>query len=63
VFYYCYSIIEYDFTNHETIPVLSNINSFTGINKICKIKVPAALEVTWKAATNWDTYADYIVGV
>ena len=62
-FYYCYSILEYDFSNHTAVPTLSNTNAFTNINKICRIKVPASLEAEWKAATNWSTYADYIVGV
>ena len=59
----CFSILEYDFSHHSTIPTLSNTNAFNGINKICKIKVPASLETQWKEATNWSTYADYIVGV
>ena len=59
----CYSIIEYDFSNHTAIPTLSNINAFTGINDICKIKVPSALYASWIIATNWSTYADYIEAV
>lgn len=59
----CYSIIEYDFSERTTIPSLGNVSAFSGINKMCKIKVPVALEAAWKAATNWATYADYIVGV
>ena len=62
-FFNCDFILEYDFSKHITIPTLSNTYAFYGINKICKIKVPAALESQWKAATNWSTYADYIVGV
>ena len=27
------------------------------------IKVPLALETTWKTISGWDTYASYIVGV
>ena len=42
---------------------LSNTNAFTGIVADCEIRVPAALADEWKAATNWATYADYIVGV
>ena len=59
----CYSILEYDFSNHTVVPTLSSTNAFTSINKICKMKVPASLESEWKAATNWSTYANYIVGV
>lgn len=62
-FYDCKSIIEYDFSEHTSVPILSNINAFYHINKICKIKVPASLESEWKTATNWSTYANYIVGV
>ena len=63
VFSSCHSILEYDFSNSAAVPTLSDTNAFTGINKICKIKVPVSLESQWKAETNWSTYADYIVGV
>ena len=33
------------------------------IDRDCEIRVPAALVDAWKAATNWATYADHIVGV
>lgn len=59
----CCSILEYDFSKHTTIPTLFRRGVFDRINKICKIKVPASLESKWKTATNWSTYADYIVGV
>ena len=59
----CHSIIEYDFSSHTSVPTLSSTNAFNNINGICKIKVPARLEARWKAATNWSTYANYIVGV
>lgn len=63
VFYNCYGIKYYDFTRHTAVPSLSNTNVFTGIAADCEIRVPAALADEWKAATNWATYADYIVGV
>lgn len=55
----------YDFSHCTSIPTLENSNVFFGnkINANCKIKVPAALVDEWKAATNWSTYADHIVGV
>lgn len=55
----------YDFSHCTSIPTLENSNVFNGnkINAKCKIKVPAALVDEWKAATNWSTYADHIVGV
>lgn len=56
-------ILEYDFTEHTSVPSLAATDAFTGISSICKIKVPLALETAWKAATNWVTYANYIVGV
>ena len=62
-FHYCYSVAFYDFTAHTKIPKLSNTNVFTGIAADCQIRVPAALVDAWKAATNWSTYADHIVGV
>lgn len=62
-FYNCKSILEYDFSNNTSVPTLSNVNAFQYMNKLCKIKVPSSLVDTWKATTNWVTYADYIVGV
>lgn len=59
----CPKILEYDFTNCTTVPSLSNTNIFQNITANCQIKVPLALEAEWKAATNWVTYADKIVGV
>ena len=63
VFYDCKGIAFYDFTLHTTVPTLASTNAFTGIPADCQIRVPAALVDAWKAATNWSTYADYIVGV
>lgn len=59
----CYGVRYYDFTRHTTVPTLSNTNAFNGISADCEIRVPAALVDAWKAATNWSTYADHIVGV
>ena len=59
----CYGIAYYDFTALSTVPALSNTNAFMSIATDCKIRVPAALVDEWKAATNWVTYADHIVGV
>ena len=56
----CYSIFEYDFSKHTTIPTLYNTDVFNGINKICKIYVPWDLYESWKSATNWSTYTDYL---
>ena len=62
-FYNCTGVRYYDFTHHTTVPTLSNTDAFNGISADCEIRVPAALADEWKAATNWATYADYIVGV
>lgn len=59
----CFSIKEYDFSLATSIPTLVASDAFQGINKLCKIKVPSNLYSSWKAATNWSTYADYIVAV
>ena len=59
----CYSVAFYDFTACRTVPTLTDINAFMGIPADCQIRVPASLADAWKAATNWSTYADYIVGV
>jgi hypothetical protein len=52
-------MLEYTF-NSTTPPTLANINAFTGINAACKIYVPDGDVATYKAATNWVTYANYI---
>ena len=62
-FYRCYCVAFYDFTACTTVPTLASTNAFTGISADCQIRVPAALVDAWKAATNWSTYADHIVGV
>ena len=62
-FFNCYSVAFYDFSNHTSVPTLSNANAFSSIAADCQIRVPASLVDAWKAATNWSTYADHIVGV
>ena len=55
----CTSILEYVFS--PTIPqTLSDVNAFSNINGICKIYVPDASTLAYRAETNWVTYADYI---
>lgn len=58
----CSSMRYYDFTKLSAVPTLDNANAFAGIQADCEIRVPMALVDEWKAATNWSTYADYIVG-
>lgn len=59
----CGGMVAYDFSEHTSIPTLANTNAFSGIASDCEIRVPSALVDTWKAATNWSTYASHIVGV
>lgn len=59
----CYGLQYLDFTSHESVPTLANVNALSGIPADCKIRVPAYLVNKWKAATNWATYADHIVGI
>ena len=56
----CCSLTKYNFSQATAVPALSNVNAFSGINKICKIVVPDNLYDQWIAATNWSTHADYI---
>ena len=59
----CSGMAFYDFTACTAVPALSNTNAFSGIPADCEIRVPASLLDEWKAATNWATYANQIVGV
>lgn len=59
----CYGMKFYDFTAATAVPTMTNTNAFSGIAADCEIRVPASLVDTWKAATNWASYADHIVGV
>ena len=60
-FAYCTGMAFYDFSHHTAVPTLANANAFTGIPTDCKIIVPDALYDEWIAATNWSTYASYII--
>ena len=62
-FAYCYGMRYYDFSACTDIPTLSSTSAFNNIPSDCQIRVPASLVDAWKAATNWSTYANYIVGV
>lgn len=59
----CQGVLWYNFTHCTAVPTLANTNAFTNINANCKIQVPASLVDSWKAATNWATYAGHIVGI
>lgn len=57
----CTACILYDFSNCTAIPPLINTDAFTGINANAQIVVPDDLYNDWIAATNWSTYASYII--
>lgn len=59
----CDGMSVYDFSKHTAVPTLSNVSAFNNIPSDCQIRVPSSLVDTWKAATNWSTYADQIIGV
>lgn len=60
-FYNNVSVLEFNFAKFNSIPTLQRADAFSNMNKLCKIIVPDSLYETWIAATNWVTYADYIV--
>ena len=62
-FYHCYCMRYYDFTASASVPALSSTNAFSGIPSDCQMLIPAALYDEWSAATNWATYAKYMVAV
>ena len=59
----CYCIRYYDFSACTAVPALKNTNVFTNIPSDCQMLIPAALYDDWRAATNWATYASYMVAV
>lgn len=61
VFTNCWNCCTFDFSNFTSIPTLGTSVFQTGSYLI--IKVPSTLLSSWKTATNWSTYADYMVGV
>lgn len=60
-FSYCTGVTIYDFSALESIPSLGATSAFSSIPSDCKIIVPDALCDEWIAATNWSTYASYII--
>ena len=56
-----YGAALYDFSSSETVPTLAATGAFSNIASDCKIVVPDLLYDEWIAATNWSTYARYIV--
>ena len=62
-FAYCYGMRYYDFSECTAIPALSNTKAFSNIPSDCQMLIPSALYNDWKSATNWATYANYMVSV
>lgn len=58
----CSNVLSFKFLHNTAIPPMNNTNVFNGINANAKIVVPDNLVTAWKAATNWVTYADKIIG-
>lgn len=50
-----------DFSKAAVVPSLASTS--LDIPSDCEIRVPAVLVDAWKAATNWASFADHIVGV
>ena len=61
LFYKCTGMAFYDFTALNAVPSLAATSVFTSIPSDCKIVVPDALYDEWIAATNWSSYASYII--
>ena len=59
----CYGMRYYDFSACTAIPTLFNTNVFNNIPSDCQMLIPSALFDEWSAATNWATYASYMVAV
>lgn len=63
VFQRCYPLRFVDLTHCTAVPTLANVNAFDATHPQLEIRVPASLVAAWKAATNWSSLADHIVGV
>ena len=59
----CYGMRFYDFSACTAVPTLSSTNAFGNIPSDCQMLIPSALYDKWKTATNWATYAKYMVAV
>lgn len=63
VFQRCHPLRFVDLTHCTAVPTLANVNAFDRTHPQLEIRVPASLVAAWKAATNWSSLADHIVGV
>ena len=59
----CHGMRFYDFSDCTAVPALSNANAFNNIPSDCQMLIPTALYDKWSTATNWVTYARYMVAV
>lgn len=59
----CYGMRYYNFSACTAVPTLSNTNAFAYISSDCQMLIPSALYDEWSNATNWVTYASYMVAV
>ena len=59
----CFPLRFVDLTHCTAVPTLANVNAFSQTHAQLEIRVPAALVDAWKAATNWSSLAEHIVGV
>lgn len=59
-FAYCRNLVEVNFSTHTDIPALESPDVFDNTPDNLAIKVPPDLVDQWKAATNWNAYADKI---
>ena len=59
-FYNCYNVMEYHLLS-TTPPTLANTDVFRGITSGTKIYVPTGSLEAYQTATNWSTYADYMI--
>lgn len=57
----CYGVTEYHFKS-TTPPTLDNVDAFSNIASDCVIYVPSTSLSSYQTATNWSTYASYMVG-
>lgn len=64
-FYGCSNCVLFDFSSYEksTPPTLSNSNAFSGSHpsEWWIVVLNQELKETWKKATNWSIYSDYII--
>lgn len=57
----CCGMRYYDFSACTSVPALSKTNAFNNIPSDCQMLIPTALYDEWSTATNWTTYASYMV--